>query len=87
MFPTQGQNNITRNELVGIVNVMRKLSNSILWYGKWVKYEEGAMENKKYLLYVCFFMGTMIFCFLFVIIGLIIDGDSGGPPMKDYKKA
>jgi hypothetical protein len=87
MFPTEGQTNITRNEMVGFVNLMRKLSNSIVWYGKWIKYEEGAMLNKKYLLYVCFFMGAMIFTFTFIIIGFVIDGDEGGPPKKGYKKA
>ena len=42
MFGTGSEAKLTRNELVGLINLMAKLSNSLKWYQDMLIYEDKA---------------------------------------------
>ena len=59
---------LSRNEIVGFVNLTRKLSNSIKWYNDWLYYEHTEMVRRQYVFYVVLllwlFTGYLTFHFL-----------------------
>ncbi|CAI2370118.1 unnamed protein product [Moneuplotes crassus] len=40
MFGQEKESKLTRNEMVGLINLMAKLSDSIEWYFQWLQYEQ-----------------------------------------------
>lgn len=47
MFGTNKEALLTRNELVGLINLVAKLSNSVKWYQEWLKYEDSMNIQKR----------------------------------------
>ena len=63
MFGLGNESNLTRNEMVGLINLLAKLSNSIKWYLGWLAYEEQRHFDKKVLYY-----STIVFLVLLNIL-------------------
>ena len=51
MFGGSNESKLTRNELVGLINLMAKLSNSIKYYRQWIEIEHQT-NFRKTLVYI-----------------------------------
>mmetsp|Transcript_16472 Transcript_16472/g.19042 ORF Transcript_16472/g.19042 Transcript_16472/m.19042 type:complete len:92 (+) Transcript_16472:642-917(+) len=63
MFAKGQEAELTRNEMVGLINLLAKLSNSLKWYQSWLDYEEVQHSNKQILFY-----STIVFIVLVNVI-------------------
>ena len=48
MFGRGNESNLTRNEMVGLINLLAKLSNSLKWYLELVNYEDYNYSQQKF---------------------------------------
>jgi hypothetical protein len=59
MFGKGNESSLTRNEMVGLINLMAKLSNSIKWYYEWIEYEKTVNSYKDIANYSSLIFGTL----------------------------
>lgn len=51
LFAKGNEARLTRNEMVGLINLLTKLSNSVKWYQEWLEHEETTYAQKKLIFY------------------------------------
>ena len=70
MFPVESQKEFTRDELVGFMNLIRKLSNSIKWYNSWIDYEDNELYFRSCSFYIIFpIVVILYFTVLYLLSG------------------
>ena len=69
MFPQEDHEDLTRDEFVGLINLIRKLSNSIKWYNKWIDYESNELYYRSLTFYVVF--PLFIFAYILIMVLLV----------------
>ena len=84
MFPKKDQEDLTRNEFVGLLNLLRKLSNSIKWYYKWIDYESNELYYRSLTFYVVF--PLFILSYILIMI-LLMKGPEEDKFGKSFKRA
>lgn len=84
MFPHEDQDTLSRNELVGFFNLLRKLSNSIHWYEKWIHYEDTEIWPRQVTLYVIILL-TILFSTM--VYAMITTKKNPNTSKKGYKRA
>jgi hypothetical protein len=54
---------------------------------RWKVYEDEQIFNRQILFYLLLLLAVIAFIFVYTMIGLVINGDQGGPAGKGYKMA
>ncbi|CAI2365833.1 unnamed protein product [Moneuplotes crassus] len=86
IYPEAGLQNLSRNELVGFFNLLKKVSSSIEMYGRWIHFENSIMYSKQVMLYAIIGIMSLLSIVLFIIVGLIAPGKDMTPKSKGYKR-
>jgi hypothetical protein len=87
MFAKGHEAKLTRNEMVGLINLTGKLSNSLKWYQEWLEREEEMNFHRKVVYFVSI-LSLVLFNLIIAKLFKKTDKDQVKPNKKtnDYSK-
>jgi len=87
MFAKGHEAKLTRNEMVGLINLTGKLSNSLKWYQEWLEREEEMNFHRKVVYFVSI-LSLVLFNLIIAKLFKKTDKDQVKPSKKtnDYSK-